>query len=90
MTQKYYEITLDAKTGIQTTREISPEEYPRMSESEIRDSRNILLKESDWTQLPDAPVDKVAWQTYRQELRDITSQPDFPNNIVWPTKPQNT
>jgi hypothetical protein len=50
----------------------------------IRNQRNQLLKDSDWTQLADAPVDKLVWSTYRQELRDITQQSD-PFNIVWPT-----
>jgi hypothetical protein len=49
----------------------------------IRAQRNQLLKDSDWTQLPDAPVDQTAWAIYRQELRDITSQLD-PSDIVWP------
>lgn len=30
-------------------------------------------------------VNKVAWATYRQALRDITLQAD-PLNIVWPAK----
>ena len=42
-----------------------------------------MLKDCDWTQLLDSPVDKTAWATYRQELRDITTQPD-PFNITWP------
>jgi hypothetical protein len=49
-----------------------------------------LLAESDWTQLPDVPLSaeqKTAWATYRQQLRDITAQPGFPNNINWPQKP---
>jgi len=54
----------------------------------IRTQRNKLLKESDWTQVADAPVDKAAWATYRQALRDITEQDGFPNNINWPTKPE--
>jgi hypothetical protein len=54
----------------------------------IRTQRNKLLKESDWTQVADAPVDKAAWATYRQALRDITEQAGFPNNINWPTKPE--
>lgn len=33
--------------------------------------RNQELKDTDYTQLPDAPVDKEAWATYRQELRDL-------------------
>lgn len=50
--------------------------------------RQKLLIDSDWTQLPDVPLDdKQAWAVYRQELRDITSQPNFPNDIIWPTPP---
>jgi hypothetical protein len=49
----------------------------------IRSARNELLKDSDWTQLSDSPVDKTAWATYRQALRDITKQAD-PFNIAWP------
>jgi len=52
----------------------------------IRAERNKLLVESDWTQLPDAPVDAAAWATYRQALRDITDQAN-PFNIVWPQGP---
>ncbi len=57
--------------------------------SEVRDSRNQLLSESDWTQFQDSPITGSSlndWQTYRQSLRDITSQSD-PYNITWPTKP---
>jgi hypothetical protein len=54
----------------------------------IRAERNRLLSESDWTQVLDAPVDQDAWATYRQALRDITSQEGFPHSVVWPTKPQ--
>jgi hypothetical protein len=39
----------------------------------IRAIRDRLLAESDWTQLPDAPVDATAWAEYRQELRDSPS-----------------
>jgi hypothetical protein len=54
--------------------------------SNIREERNQLLAECDWTQLPDAPVETAVWSTYRQALRDITLQED-PFNIVWPEKP---
>lgn len=56
---------------------------------QIRHERNLLLQGSDWTQLEDAPLaadKKGAWATYRQQLRDITSQPD-PFAIVWPGNP---
>ena len=49
----------------------------------IRAERNKLLAESDWTQLPDASADATAWATYRQALRDITTQAN-PFSIVWP------
>lgn len=52
----------------------------------IRAERNARLAASDWTQLPDAPVDAAAWATYRQALRDVTQQSD-PFNIIWPTEP---
>ena len=54
----------------------------------IRAERNKLLVESDWTQLPDAPVDAAAWATYRQALRDITDQAN-PFAIVWPESPSS-
>lgn len=67
----------------------TPEEIGSLAEtqwSNIRAERHAKLIASDWTQLPDAPVDAAAWASYRQELRDITSQPD-PFNIVWPAAP---
>ena len=54
----------------------------------IRAERNRLLVASDWTQLPDAPVDAVAWATYRQDLRDVTTQAN-PFAIVWPESPSS-
>ena len=54
----------------------------------VRIERNKLLAESDWTQLPDAPVDAAVWATYRQELRDITTQAD-PFAIIWPESPSS-
>ena len=53
----------------------------------IRAERNAKLAACDWTQLPDAPVDSVAWSSYRQALRDVTNQAN-PFNIIWPEKPQ--
>ena len=51
---------------------------------EVRKKRNQLLSETDWTQLPDAPVDGSLWATYRQELRDIPEQEGFPWQVQWP------
>jgi hypothetical protein len=53
----------------------------------IRATRDGLLVASDWTQLPDAPVDSAAWAAYRQALRDLTDQPGFPDTLSWPVPP---
>jgi hypothetical protein len=53
--------------------------------NEIRADRDRMLADSDWTQLPDAPVDQAAWTTYRQALRDIPQQSGFPTDVEWPT-----
>ena len=56
-----------------------------------REDRDFRLMQSDWTQLSDVTLssDQInQWKDYRQQLRDITLQIDFPNNIVWPVKPQ--
>jgi hypothetical protein len=53
----------------------------------VRADRNRRLAGCDWTQLSDAPVDPLPWQTYRQALRDVTSQPGFPWTVTWPESP---
>lgn len=52
----------------------------------IRMKRNALLDATDKYAMPDrkTPPEILA---YRQALRDITSQPNFPYNIVWPIRP---
>ncbi len=57
-------------------------------EAEARAKRLQLLSASDWTQLPDVPLaTKETWATYRQALRDITDQPGFPVDVIWPASP---
>ena len=53
----------------------------------IRNKRNYLLSESDWTQVADAPGDKAAWATYRQALRDLPASGSDPDALTWPTSP---
>lgn len=54
----------------------------------VRAERDMLLAQSDWTQLPDVSEDiRNAWAPYRQLLRDITTQALFPSEVVWPVKP---
>lgn len=59
-----------------------------MTEQEIRQKRNQLLAETDWMALKDT-IMTVDWLQYRQALRDITNQDGYPDDIIWPTKPQS-
>lgn len=55
-----------------------------------RAMRDTRISASDWVMLPDVVMSeekRLLWVEYRQALRDITNQPGFPRNIVWPTKP---
>ena len=66
-------------------------EYKAMKDAEqaksVRQQRTEKLKDSDWTQVADAPVDQAAWAEYRQALRDVTAQSGFPWTVDWPTIP---
>lgn len=60
----------------------------------LRNKRNELLNESDWTQVNDCPLSdskKQEWATYRQELRDLPSSQQATDNIadvIFPTIPE--
>lgn len=73
--------------------ELSIEEKNSILESkklDILTKRKALLYESDWTQLNDIDLEnKQEWANYRKQLRDITLQPGYPENIIWPTPPSN-
>ena len=60
---------------------------PALTWDAVRSKRNALLSASDWTQLADAPVNKDAWASYREVLRDITETFATPDAVVWPPKP---
>lgn len=50
--------------------------------------RNVLLAQSDWTDLPNTPIkNREAWLDYRQALRDLTESYRSPQEVVWPSKP---
>lgn len=53
----------------------------------IRSKRNLLLAETDYLLMPDYPISKEYLEKvkeYRQQLRDITKQDEFPKNVVFP------
>ena len=55
-----------------------------MTEDEARTIRDSLLKNSDHMVLADSPYDTNEIRAYRQALRDVPQQPNFPENIIWP------
>ena len=81
---------VDALTNTQIEREATAEEQAVLDADKLdnennkfsnamevfRNKRNLLLVNSDWTQMPDSPLtdaQKTEWQTYRQSLRDLTN-----------------
>lgn len=63
-----------------------------LADSKAKYTRDRLLAEGPdrispvwWSSMPAA--EQEAWTQYRQDLLDITSQPNYPATIVWPTKP---
>lgn len=62
---------------------------PEQLEASVKAHRDALLSMSDWTQVPDAPLSeakRAEWREYRQALRDLTEQQDFPD-VVLPEAP---
>lgn len=56
----------------------------------VRRTRAQLLEATDWTQIPDSPLDSITksqWANYRLALRDITKQTSFPTIVNWPISP---
>lgn len=55
-----------------------------------RVDRNIALAESDFIFAPDSQPKRGTmdeWLEYRQKLRDLPSQPNFPKEVDWPRRP---
>ena len=75
--------------------ELEKEEPMRL----LRQERNKLIAETDWTQANDIPfstLKKQEWQIYRQQLRDLpaNASPKLDSNynldltsFTWPTPP---
>ena len=78
--------------GITTTAAEQEAAYKTAKDTEqaksVRSTRDTKLKDTDWTQITDATVNKTVWATYRQALRDVPTQSGFPWTITWPTQPE--
>ena len=65
------------------------DDAPNRNMKELRRQRDLLLSETDFYALGDVTMSENM-KTYRQALRDITSQTPTDinlSNINWPTKP---
>ena len=63
---------------------------PNRRMADLRSQRDALLVETDYMGNSDVTM-SAKWKTYRQALRDITSQTptdDKLSNITFPTKPK--
>ena len=78
--------TEPAKTAAQQEAEYKATKDAEQAKS-VRADRNKRIADCDWTQVEDSPVDKAAWATYRQSLRDIPQQAGFPWEVQWPDMP---
>ena len=58
---------------------------------QVRQKRNNLLTQSDWTVLIDSPLTdekKQEYITYRQDLRDLPSKYNDPDDVIFPNPPE--
>ena len=58
---------------------------------QVRQKRNNLLSQSDWTVLIDSPLTdekKQEYITYRQDLRDLPSKYNNPDDVIFPNPPE--
>jgi hypothetical protein len=60
--------------------------------AEIRQRRNDILKKTDWwvvQALESGNKLPAEMERYRNDLRDITKQKNFPDVVIWPNDPTN-
>ena len=76
--------------------EQTPEEIIKIRMIQLREIRDSLLSETDWTTISDNDLSWLAkrkWKKYRKQLRNfpIDAEKQLKENaycrIVWPTKP---
>jgi hypothetical protein len=82
-------VGLEDQGWFETSQEV---ETPYSSSESIQwNKAKILLKESDWSILPDVPMvnsKRTEWIEYRKALREIKLQTGFPDSINWPQIPE--
>ncbi len=83
---KFEHVVVTAPTAVMPSREEFDAMAAVILAEDVRLERDRLLRESDWASLPDVPASE-AWLAYRQALRDVPQQSGFPDDVDWPTPP---
>ena len=82
-------LTSEEETEVKAFQKAWADDAPNRRMADLRRQRDILLAETDYMGNSDVTMSD-AWTTYRQALRDITTQTpsdDALSNITFPTKP---
>jgi hypothetical protein len=78
------------KDGVTTTKAEHEAAYQTTLDAALatteRAKRDALLAATDYLALSDTTLSSEM-TTYRQQLREVPQQSEFPNTISWPTKP---
>lgn len=77
-------------------RAMTDQEKETATQKQLQESRakqRHLLAQSDWTELPSVVAKhtaewSAAWAAYRNELRDLDKQEQWPFITSWPSEPQ--
>jgi hypothetical protein len=91
--EMFTEYTETDEDGVETTVTVQAQKDAKVAadnavlEATERSTRDNLLKATDHFALSDVTM-SAEMTTYRQALRDVPQQSEFPSNITWPTKPE--
>ena len=91
--EMFTEYTETDENGVETTVTVQDQKDAKVAADNAalaetaRIKRNDLLKDTDYYGLSDMTM-SAEMAAYRQALRDVPAQADFPSAITWPTKPE--
>lgn len=80
------QLTADEETARDAEEQAWADGADARAAAKVREKRDELLAATDWMANSDVTL-ADNWKTYRQALRDITSQDGFPNSVTYPTEP---
>ena len=71
--------------------EIGPAPEPSLKEKITKQIEGMLKESEQHVAVDNTSITKgerIAWVDYRQKLKELHLQPDFPERIFWPTRPE--